>query len=85
VLVVPKRATRTSWITEFRGMPCAPLPFGSHESNLPSSCLNLNEIMKNTHRQKMMSTSGVTLIATGLSSDSPTLTPAMIPVLFVRA
>ena len=58
--------------------PTEPLPFGSHESNLPSSCLNLKEIMKNTHRQKMMSTSGVTLMLTGFSSLSPTLTPAML-------
>ena len=58
--------------------PTAPLPLGSHESNLPSSCLNLKEIMKKTHRQKMMSTSAVTLIATGFSSLSPTLTPAMV-------
>jgi hypothetical protein len=33
--------------------------------------------MKNTHKQKMMSTIAVTLIATGFSALSPTLTPAM--------
>src|SRR5258706_5264281 len=47
-----------------------PLSFGSHESNLPSICLNLNEHMKNTQRQKITSTIGTTLIATGFSLGS---------------
>src|SRR5262245_18885843 len=63
-------ATRTSEMRSSDGRPSEPLSFGSHESNLPSSCLNLNEHMKKTQRQKMMSTSGTTLIATGLSLGS---------------
>src|SRR5260221_380079 len=58
------------------GVPWLPLSFGSQESNFPSSCLNFMEHMKNTHRQKITSTIGTTLIATGLSDAS--LLPAMV-------
>src|SRR5689334_13878538 len=67
--------TRISCSGPGSGAPPSPLSFGSHESNLPSVSRNLKEHMKNTHRQKMMSTIGTTLMGRGLSSASPP--PAM--------
>ena len=69
-------ATRISVMTWSDAIGPRPLSLGSHESNLPSICLNLNEHMKNTHRQKITSTIGTTLIATGFSLGS--CEPAMV-------
>src|SRR5262245_27757324 len=76
---------RTSSMTSFSCETSPrPLSFGSHESNFPSSCLNLNEHMKKTQRQKMTSTIGTTLIATGFSSGSCEPAIAWIPVALHR-
>jgi hypothetical protein len=47
-----------------------PLFQGNHALNLPSISVHFIEHMKNTQRQKMTSTIGTTLIATGLAFGS---------------